>query len=40
MIHTGENVGDGVTTLLLTALIESGQPLTMCADEATPGHHG
>jgi quercetin dioxygenase-like cupin family protein len=40
MIHTGENVGDGVTTVLLTAVIESGQPLTMCADETTSGHHG
>ena len=32
MIHTAHNLSDGVTTVLLTALIESGQPLTICAD--------
>lgn len=31
MIHTAQNLSDGVTTVVLTALIESGQPLTICA---------
>jgi hypothetical protein len=35
MIHTGRNLGDEPTSVLLTGLIESGQPLTQCV-EGTP----
>lgn len=38
MVHTGQNLTDGTTTVLLTALIESGQPLTICADGAMSQH--
>ncbi len=38
MIHTGANLSDGQTTVLVTGLIEPGQPLTICSDEATPAH--
>jgi hypothetical protein len=39
MIHLGVNLSDGQTTVLVTGLIEPGQPLTICADEAaTPVH--
>ncbi len=31
MIHTGVNLSDGQTTVLVTGLIEPGQPLTICA---------
>ena len=41
MIHSATNLGDGDTTALISGLIESGQPLTICADDATPmaQHH-
>jgi hypothetical protein len=31
MVHTGVNLSDGQTTVLVTGLIEPGQPLTICA---------
>ena len=43
MIHSAKNLSDGPTTVVLTGLITTGQPLTICsADGATPasGHHG
>jgi uncharacterized RmlC-like cupin family protein len=36
MVHTGVNLDDGPTTVVLTGLIEPGQGLTICADNATP----
>ena len=36
MIHSARNLSDQQTTVLLAGLIESGQPLTSCADAATP----
>lgn len=36
MIHIGANIADGETTVLLSGVIETGQPLTICVDEATP----
>lgn len=39
MVHTGVNLADGPTTVLLTGLIEAGQPLTICVDDATPVSH-
>ncbi|MDQ3655392.1 MAG: hypothetical protein M3457_09960 [Chloroflexota bacterium] len=36
MIHTGASIGDEPATVLLTGLIEAGQPLTICVDEGTP----
>jgi hypothetical protein len=40
MVHTGANLSDGETTVLISGLIETGQPLTMCVDEgATPVQH-
>ncbi len=36
MVHTGVNLADGPTTVLLTGLIEPGQPLTICVDDALP----
>ena len=32
MIHSAQNLADGPTTVLLSGLIETGQPLTACAD--------
>jgi hypothetical protein len=32
MIHSAQNLSDGQTTVLLSGLIETGQPLTACAD--------
>jgi quercetin dioxygenase-like cupin family protein len=44
MVHSAANLSDGDTTVLLAGLIETGQPLTQCADNATPmasaGQHG
>ncbi len=38
MIHSAQNLADEQTTVLLSGLIESGQPLTACAEpSATPG---
>lgn len=40
MVHTGVNLSDGITTVLLSGLIETGQPLTICTDDgATPMDH-
>lgn len=40
MIHTGSNLSDGETTVLISGVIETGQPLTICVDEAaTPAAH-
>lgn len=37
MVHTGVNLADGTTTVLLAGLITTGEPLTQCVDpEATP----
>jgi quercetin dioxygenase-like cupin family protein len=36
MIHSAANLSDGDTTVLLAGLIDTGQPLTICADNATP----
>ncbi len=36
MIHTGASIGDAPPRVLLTGLIEAGQPLTICVDEGTP----
>lgn len=36
MVHTGVNLADGPTTVLLTGLIEPGQSLTICVNEGTP----
>ena len=37
MIHSAKNLSDGPTTVVLTGLIETGQPLTICAEDgATP----
>lgn len=36
MAHSAMNRGDGQTTLLISGLIEAGQPLTSCVDTATP----
>jgi hypothetical protein len=36
MVHAAANLADGQTTLLLSGFIEAGQPLTICADSATP----
>lgn len=36
MIHTGSSIGDEPATVLLTGLIEAGQPLTICVEEGTP----
>lgn len=36
MIHTGANLADEPTTVLLTGLIEAGQPLTICVEDGTP----
>lgn len=35
MIHTGANLSDEPTTVLLSGLIEGGQPLTICVDESS-----
>ena len=43
MIHSAKNLSDGPTTVVLTGLITTGQPLTICAEEgATPAsvHQG
>jgi hypothetical protein len=34
MIHTGVNLSDEPTAVLLTGLITTGEPLTSCVDEA------
>lgn len=42
MIHTARNLSGEPTTVLLAAMIDAGQPLTICADESsTPvaAHH-
>jgi quercetin dioxygenase-like cupin family protein len=36
MVHTGSNLSDGQTTVLISGLIETGTPLTLCVDTATP----
>ncbi len=36
MVHTARNMSDEPTTVLLSVLIDAGQPLTICTDEATP----
>jgi hypothetical protein len=37
MVHTGVNLSDEATTVLLTGLITTGEPLTSCVDQdATP----
>jgi hypothetical protein len=36
MVHTAVNLSDEETSVLLTGLIEPGQPLTSCVDSATP----
>lgn len=36
MIHIGSNLADGETTVLLSGVIETGQPLTICVDSVTP----
>lgn len=36
MVHIGANMADGETTVLLSGVIETGQPLTICVDDATP----
>lgn len=39
MIHTGANLSSGETAVLLSGVIETGQPLTICADGASTAHH-
>jgi hypothetical protein len=39
MVHIGANISDGETTVLLSGVIETGQPLTICVDEGTPTAH-
>jgi len=40
MVHTGVNLSDGETTVLISGLIETGQPLTICTEDgATPMAH-
>jgi quercetin dioxygenase-like cupin family protein len=39
MIHTATNLSDGPTTVVLSAMIEAGQPLTICVEDATPVSH-
>ena len=40
MIHTARNLSDGPTTVLLSAMIEAEQPLTICVDQSsTPVAH-
>lgn len=36
MVHSAANVDDGDTSVLISGLIEAGQPLTSCVDAATP----
>ncbi|MBA2759640.1 MAG: hypothetical protein H0U38_08100 [Chloroflexia bacterium] len=36
MVHTGSNLSDEQTTVLISGLIETGEPLTQCVDAATP----
>jgi quercetin dioxygenase-like cupin family protein len=36
-VHAVNNLDDGQTTVLIAGLIEAGEPLTACADPATPG---
>lgn len=39
MVHTASNLSDGDTTVLMSGLMEAGQPLTVCVDStATPAH--
>ena len=39
MVHTASNLSDGDTTVLMSGLMEAGQPLTVCVDgAATPAH--
>ena len=35
MIHTARNLSDEPTTVLLAAMIDAGQPLTICVDESS-----
>lgn len=35
MVHTARNLSDEPTTVLLSAMIEAGQPLTVCVDESS-----
>ena len=36
ILMSAPNLSDGPTTVVLTGLIEASQPLTICADQATP----
>lgn len=36
MMHTASNLVEGPTTVLLSGLIEEGQPLTICVEDGTP----
>lgn len=36
MVHSANNLDDGETTALISGLIETGQPLTICATDGTP----
>jgi hypothetical protein len=39
MVHTASNLSDGDTTVLMSGLMEAGQPLTVCVEQAaTPAH--
>jgi hypothetical protein len=35
MIHTARNLLEEPTTVLLAAMIDAGQPLTICVDESS-----
>lgn len=39
MIHTGASIGDEPAMVLVAGLIEAGQPLTICVEDATPVSH-
>jgi quercetin dioxygenase-like cupin family protein len=39
MIHTATNLSDGPTSVILSAMIDAGQPLTVCVEDATPVAH-
>lgn len=36
MVHSVTNLDDGQTTVMFAGLIETGEPLTACVDDATP----
>ena len=35
-VHSATNLSDGQTTVLIAGLVETGEPLTSCAEAATP----